>query len=126
MKFRMITSFSIVVIITILICSCSCPDLDVKPQVTLCERVFMNESHRFTFLTDGRLKEVRVNNFPADVKIVYDILPGESMFYSYQQYCSGGTTMTKWLEIHVRSVNDINGGSWNHGKFGKGQTNVIQ
>ena len=29
------------------------------------------------------------------------------------------------LELHIRSVDDISGGAWNHGKFGSGQTHVI-
>ena len=30
-----------------------------------------------------------------------------------------------YLEIHVRSVTDIEGGGWDHGKFGSGSTHVI-
>jgi len=30
------------------------------------------------------------------------------------------------LEIHVWSEADIEGGGWDHGKFGRGQTSVIK
>jgi len=31
-----------------------------------------------------------------------------------------------YVRIHIRSVDDITGGSWNHGKFGTGTTTRIQ
>ena len=37
-----------------------------------------------------------------------------------------GSYCLEALEIHIYSEKDIEGGEWDHGKFGKGQTQVIQ
>ncbi len=47
----------------------------------------------------------------ADMWVTVDIPSGETCFLA--------------LTIHVHSELDINGGGWNHGKHGSGQTTVI-
>jgi hypothetical protein len=34
--------------------------------------------------------------------------------------------MLQRLDIHIHNLDEIQGGGWNHGKFGRGKTQVIE
>jgi len=109
----------------LLISACS----DVVPYTDGSEilAVYFHEHNRYsvTVKTGNELKMVRMPpNIP--VKIFDDVFDSDPMWYrcdaTYDQM-GGATTGT--CEIHVRSVDAINGAGWSHGKFGSGRTNRI-
>ena len=112
-------------IIVILILISCCPNLDTSPYKVEFQRVFLNESNRFTFIVDGIPYEVTLH-YPHPVKIFYDVPPDMSMYYKTEKYCSGGSEFYRYLYIHIHSTKDLNGGGWDHGKFGHGQTSVLE
>jgi hypothetical protein len=111
-----------IVTIVFMFKSCQCDPYSETIKFNV-QKVFMNESTRFTFLVDDSLKEV--NLLHGDVKIYFDIKSDAPMYIVYHQECIGGTLSINYLEMHLHSKDDLNGGGWDHGKFGRGQTNVI-
>jgi len=85
----------------------------------------MNECDTYTIISNGIPREMSLNGCEK-IKIFYDVPKDEKMYLEYQKKCSGGNLLMAWMEIHIHSIDEINGGGWNRGKFGKGQTNVIQ
>jgi hypothetical protein len=59
-------------------------------------------------------------------KIICDAPIGKSMWYEGFRSTSWGSTAWEWVEIHIHSGSDINGGGWDEGKFGTGQTTVVK
>lgn len=97
-------------------------------------RVLMHERGRYTIFSEpktGNEPLVEENFYILSrVPIFKDVPPGGAMWakvhteYSYDlfDYVPQDTK----LEIHVHGPEDINGAGWNHGKFGRGTTTVIQ
>jgi len=112
------------IILIVLLISC-CPNLDTTPYKVEFQRVFLNESNRFTFIVDGVPREIMVW-YTSHIKIFYDVPPGEPMYYESQKKCKQGNVKYEYLYIHIHSVKDIGGGGWNHGKFGRGNTSVLE
>ena len=66
-----------------------------------------------------------LSRYGLTVFIKPDRQEGEQMWYQ-THYVYGGCKGTKGhVIIHVRSIADINGAGWNHGKFGSGTTTRI-
>jgi hypothetical protein len=58
--------------------------------------------------------------------IYRDVPEGNSPWVYYEVTRQAGDEHYSRLDIHVSSAAQIDGASWNHGKFGSGQTAVIQ
>lgn len=96
-------------------------------------RAFMSESDRFIFLVDGERTEIVIKNLRVVggkmPRIFRDVPSSESMWITLEaddvcinrHYCS-----TKELEIHLHNETDLNSAGWNHGKFGHGETTVLE
>lgn len=90
------------------------------------ERIFMHEKNHYSWLyRDGdELKHELFHtcyNCPG-FKIIDDVPDGEPMWVQT-------TTEGDWMssaEIHVHSVENIDGGNWKRGKHGRGSTNVLE
>ncbi len=98
-------------------------------------RVFWHEQRHYSFYIQKEgsqeinIKEIDVvYNYDKSVKIFSDVPAGNKMWAKIKE--SRGRTgfnyYTVYLEIHLHSVKDVEGGGWNHGKFGSGQTQVVQ
>lgn len=93
-------------------------------------RVFWHENTRYSihFEQDGS-KEIQVKTFTRveKVKLIKDVSTEEHMWV---RAVGGkvllGFTFYSLLEIHVHSEKDVEGGAWDHGKNGSGNTVVIQ
>lgn len=103
---------------------CDAQEKNTDPVRLYFERIFMNESHRYTLLTDGIPQEIDVDT-RTTIQFFYDVPENKPMYIIYIKDCQGGTPYYTTLYIHIHSVRDINGGGWNHGKFGHGKTTVI-
>lgn len=99
-------------------------------------RVLYHEYNRYTFFTQpgGINSEIfkktvdfgQYNNEDEKIHILPDVEAGRKNWVRYGFYISGSGSWTLIdAEIHIHSEKDIEGGGWNHGKFGSGATSVI-
>ncbi len=95
-------------------------------------RVLMHEPSRYTFLMekpDGTVAQYSFGqgcygNIP---ETFHDVPVGQPMWIEYRTgNPDTDQAFDQLLSIHVHSVTDINGAGWNHGKFGRGQTTVVE
>ena len=94
--------------------------------------VLMHEPGRYTLEVQNPGSPVVVNT-PVDTyyreyaQIVTDA-PNNAPMWAVLivEHYSAGRVFTRGLELHVHSVQDINGAGWDHGKFGSGQTTRIR
>lgn len=96
-------------------------------------RVMMHSTEHYTVfveLPDGKVAQhsFRESCLSANPEITHGLSPEQPMSIEYQvvKRAMHSETCDKLIAIHLHSVTEINGGGWDHGKQGKGQTNVIQ
>lgn len=87
------------------------------------ERVFMHEIGKYSVLIreDGSLVSMPLygnyaNGRGITVKLIDDVPTNGQMYVK---------KMAGTFEVHIHNINDINGADWDHGKFGKGTTTVV-
>ena len=94
--------------------------------------VYMHEvDHYSVAVADSNSASSRVEiaylsgqyNSRGRVKIFRDVPAGKMMWVRRVRLNDMDSHVE--LEIHIHSTADIQGGGWNHGKFGSGQTVVI-
>lgn len=92
-------------------------------------RVFMHEPNKFSFMIQTQeSSEIRMITLEGKAEFIADALETEKMWVIARgrQVHYGGYVSVNRLEIHIHSPKDINGAGWDHGKFGSGQTQVIE
>lgn len=103
-----------------------------RVTITGIERVFYHDLGSYSFLVrqgDGTLRVVKPLYPNQDVwiratpLIIDDVSSGSSM---KAEWWGDDERFTWRYEIHVHSINDIEGGAWDHGKFGHGQIQVLR
>jgi hypothetical protein len=137
--------------LTIFLAGCATTATEkVEPTVVSgISRVFMHEPGNFTFLVEHidtkKLGQLRVSTYGNYVTIVEDLSEDQpiSVVYSCSKYTGQSdeksyqcrtvpSNFSNWnvragrLTIHLHSAKEIDGAGWNHGKFGRGQTVVVQ
>lgn len=95
-------------------------------------RIFMHEPGVYSFLIadkDGILHPTDNYRYsPEHVKMPSDVPKGK-LKWAREYYALDPRwpqNPTRYLEIHIHSEKDIEGGGYNHGKFGRGQTSVVE
>ena len=94
--------------------------------------VLMHEPGSYTLEVQNPGSPVVVNTWVRTyygeyAQIVTDAPNNEPMWaVLIIEHYSAGRVFTRGLELHVHTVQDVNGAGWNHGKFGSGQTTRIQ
>lgn len=96
-------------------------------------RVFWHEDTRYSVhVQQGSANEIEVQTYLVScqeriVRIFTDVPAGSKMWLAGRHYSNwiNGACFS-YLEIHVHSTQDIEGGGWDHGKFGRGQTTVVE
>lgn len=120
-------SFFVASIVCLIFCGCMSEKVFTDEKVENVTRIFMHERGHYTFFSENPdSPEIIINTvgtFPE--KIFKDVPKDKPMWYRYRMYRRNGE-MHYEFEIHIRSVKDIEGAGWDHGKFGKGQTTVIE
>jgi hypothetical protein len=89
--------------------------------------VYFHEHSRYSVATvinnNLIIKELPYKYGRVPVTITTDISVNEQMWYKCEgSYNTWTVVVTGGCEIHIRDTNDIDTGSWNHGKFGTGRT----
>ncbi len=111
------------------------------------DRIMMHEPGRYTFFVerpDGSVAQLILTNGCGScgegVTIMRDVPSDERMWVEYSCGSNGYPTQCKqiptgfsyWsaypakIVIHIHGLADINGAGWDHGKFGRGQTTVVE
>ena len=109
-----------------------CNNEITEGKIVNVERIYWHEGCKYSFTvpTEGSLgfhnESVPGLCTSDDVSIIPDVPVGEKMWVYYVNTFSLGDRFLNKMEIHVHTLADINGGGWNHGKFGHGQTTVIE
>jgi len=103
----------------------------VTTTVKNVERVLMHEPGNYTFFyTNPKApNELLPLRIPAVIKVNFfqDVPAEENSWLTFTSYgeclsiCHAGL-----LELHLHSAQEINGTGWDHGKFGRGQTIVVE
>lgn len=87
-------------------------------------RVFLHEKHRVGFFIKNR--NTLINIYATDIRFIADVDPELPMWAIY--YEKSENNWSRWfeLDVHIHNVTEINGGHWDRGKNGKGNTVVIE
>ncbi len=109
--------------------ACSDPVHYVTPPTEIVA-VYWHEGNKYSVTTKQGdvLANVRVTwKSTVHVALIADVLPNEPMWYecNYIHNPNNGRATGDGCAIHIRSINDLTGASWNHGKFGSGTTKRI-
>lgn len=109
------------------------------PKVITIERVariFMHEPGDYSFLVQesvraGKPSRYRMvhRKFYEEPRFIADVPEDKMMWVRYQERDNRSRYSGHFyriLEFHIRSVKDIGGAGWDHGKFGSGRTNVVE
>ena len=105
-------------------------------------RVFWHEETRYSVMVQKpESAEIKTISFPRacwgrskdnETRMIGNILiladvPDRSPMWVFSKIRDANFDgCIELLEIHIHSVKDVEGASWNHGKFGSGSTTVIQ
>lgn len=95
-------------------------------------RVFMHEPHHYSILSEKNteLQEIEIDCYGDRPRIFKDILDNEPMYLTAKLFRAKNwmypTDRYLNVEIHIHSEKDMNGAGWNHGKFGKGDTTILE
>lgn len=108
----------------------SCEEKELaQEKVENIVRVFMHEPGRYSFLIQlSNSSVVTMRTFllyNCETKFIMDVPKNEKM-WAYIKRESDPRVFRTFIDVHIHSVRDVEGAGWNHGKFGKGQTYVIQ
>jgi len=144
------TLSALLLLIPLALAGCDRADGIMAERIDGVERILQNSSDEYTFFV-GKETELVMhhayikpieNGFDADcskidcahqgVTFFQDVPADQKMWVLVRalqwnsrprsadmHYCYG-------LEFHIHSVQDINGGGWDHGKFGRGMTTPIE
>lgn len=100
-----------------------------------CVRVFMHSPGDYSVMVQegDELVVVHLKDgspYGVKPKIFKDVSKNKKMYYKVDiippSFWGASYTTYSNIEIHVHSEKDINGAGWNRGKFGRGQTEVIE
>lgn len=94
------------------------------------EQVMEHESNHYSVkykAENNELIEINFGRQNNSVKIIADVPEGEPIWGLLNRAKTPrGRIDYLGGEIHVHSGQDINGGGWNHGKYGSGQTVPVE
>lgn len=94
--------------------------------------VYYHEGNLYSFArmnptsTNSEVEMLRFGGWMTRVRIFTDVAPSNSMWIEGDMVKEGGGGIHYEYDIHIHSVDDVNTGGWNHGKFGRGTTTRIQ
>ena len=100
---------------------------DEKLEIDEVVRVFMHTPRHWSVLRREQDHQLRVVEFYNDEAplIIDDVPDGEDMRLVLVPMKGGGSSYSSW-EVHIHKASDVNGAGSDNGKFGHGQTQVIQ
>jgi len=107
----------------------------IREERRVCVKVFMHQPNEYSCMyfdpSTSELKTVSFRNWYKDetLKIVADVPPDNPMYYEATYKTTDriiDTHKEVYAAIHIHGAEDIQGGGWDHGKFGRGQTIIVE
>jgi len=94
-------------------------------------RIFMHEPDQYSFLVSnepsGPYRLVTFRNLrPGEIHFEADVPDTLPMWVTMSKVETSGVPYYTNIIIHIRSPRSVEGGGWNHGKRGRGNTNIIR
>jgi len=82
----------------------------------------MGTSHQYTVLyeVDNRVESIYFNNWSSKPIIFRDVEPGQKNWIKYEHHMQDINTGVCLLEIHIKKIDDLIPGGFDHGKLGHG------
>jgi hypothetical protein len=112
-----------------LFCLSSCDNGPKQEKIENVVRIFMHEPGHYSLMIQlsGSISATMrtVNLSGCEPKFIMDA-PKDGEMWVYIEYPRLENDNRGIADFHIHSENDIDGGGWNHGKFGSGQTQVIR
>ncbi|MEK9151799.1 MAG: hypothetical protein AAB692_00360 [Patescibacteria group bacterium] len=140
---KSVKTFAMFMALSAVLSSCTKDEAECKRELRRIDnivRVFMHGPNSYSFLihfsdsADGHpiFDTVSFQHFSPghllffdSIVIVADVAPEDDM-WAQSTFARVTSSCHYTAEIHVHAPADINGGGWNHGKFGSGQTTVVE
>ena len=126
-------------LVFLVVSACSASPPAELTKVSGISRILMHEPGHYTFLVEhssGKVGQLEIHTGNVAVTMLRDLELDEPT--RIEILCRGRSCkplpkdFSTWrmypstLTIHLSSTKDVDGAGWNHGKFGRGQTVVIQ
>jgi hypothetical protein len=115
--------------------------LNVYHEIKKVEAVYYHEIGKYSVavLEGNEVKMLELPNYKhknINPKVFMDVEEGQKSWFEikYEQEDTNNTSrktyftnthgdkIKPYIHIHIRDINDLNNGGWNHGKFGSGKT----
>lgn len=132
-KYPSLTLLIVCLFFSVFILGCTKEKLGEVEKINNVVRILMHEPHKYTIMyRNGSNKEIESRIIMShNIRLFEDVLVDQDKWVSFAPIVQrGGHTSdyenSRQVEIHIHSAEDIKGGEWDHGKFGKGQTLVVQ
>ncbi len=110
------------------VCGCSEPTTKEVVYKDI-DRVFMHSWNRVSFFKqneDGSITHKFLYSYGyGKIKYLADV-PKDEKMWAKETIIEGSMDKEIHVEIHLHSVDEVDGGEWNHGKHGSGTVNVIE
>ncbi len=122
----------VLLVIAMISISVGCDHKIEAVQINNVVRVFWHEGTRYSVQVrepgSTEIKTYVLHGYmcTGEPQIFADVAAENRMWVKYVMDRNWDLDCLQSLEIHVWSEADIEGGGWDHGKFGRGQTSVIK
>jgi len=113
------------VLIISLLFTVGCAQHKTGERTVEVQRVFMHNPGVYSGMYVDSEKNVRVIGGYGATTLIIDIPEDRPMWVKETKFSDGIDSYWKY-EFHVHSIKEVDGGGWNHGKFGSGQTSVVK
>ena len=93
-------------------------------------RVMMHEPERYSVLVQEKDKSLKTLTYRG-CQLIADVPKDEPMWLEVEmnkakEEITDEGYHYKWAKIHIHSADQLNGAGWDHGKGGRGQTEVVE
>lgn len=105
-----------------------CTPIETITRYENITRVFMHGTHKVSFFIPHDNNEIRhiiLYNEKHFIKYIQDV-PAEDPMWAIKRVKTEGCILDEQIEVHIHSVEDVNGGSYNYGKSGLDSINVVE
>ena len=120
---------TILLVASLLLMGCGARGLGAHHTTFLVEGVYLGASDSMTLLvrdSDGVLRPMEYKNACCmKITLMDDVAPENRMWARVSRYGNGNGDTVTAIEAHIHSTQDVQGGDWDRGKFGHGQTTKI-
>lgn len=120
----------LIVLAIIIVVIASIPKMEYHVVRRNIVKVMMHEPERYSVLVQDTDKSLKTLTYRG-CKLIADVPKNESMWLEIEMNKAKEEVTDegyhyKWAKIHIHSADQLNGAGWDHGKHGRGQTEVVE